>query len=249
VRVVALSGGYTQAEADVRLRKNHGVVASFSRALMEGLSVHQTDEARQFDKLTCTGSRSAPTLDAALRIAKMMEKAYNFENDRNVSIIKNTYSGAIRSGLLASDALMADIQSFTEDLLFNTQSKKQVLQTTICLAERYGYQFETQLRRTGNMKFATTLDDFDETYPGTYGGRIIQVSVSLEGIVPPTGVTGTLTNSGISIYRRPTDPTQLTTLPPPRVRIQNGETAVDRPGQGRHIRRHPYPRRRPPPWR
>ena len=32
VRVVALSGGYTQAEADARLRKNHGVVASFSRA-------------------------------------------------------------------------------------------------------------------------------------------------------------------------------------------------------------------------
>jgi len=43
VRVVALSGGYTQEEADARLRKNHGVVASFSRALLEGLSVHQTD--------------------------------------------------------------------------------------------------------------------------------------------------------------------------------------------------------------
>jgi fructose-bisphosphate aldolase class I len=43
VRVVALSGGYTQAEADALLRKNHGVVASFSRALMERLSVHQTD--------------------------------------------------------------------------------------------------------------------------------------------------------------------------------------------------------------
>jgi fructose-bisphosphate aldolase class I len=43
VRVVALSGGYTQEEADARLCKNHGVVASFSRALMEGLSVHQTD--------------------------------------------------------------------------------------------------------------------------------------------------------------------------------------------------------------
>jgi fructose-bisphosphate aldolase class I len=43
VRVVALSGGYTQKEADARLRKNHGVVASFSRALMEGLSVHQND--------------------------------------------------------------------------------------------------------------------------------------------------------------------------------------------------------------
>jgi fructose-bisphosphate aldolase class I len=43
VRVLALSGGYTQEEADARLRKNHGVVASFSRALLEGLSVQQTD--------------------------------------------------------------------------------------------------------------------------------------------------------------------------------------------------------------
>jgi fructose-bisphosphate aldolase class I len=43
VRVVALSGGYTQKEANTKLQKNHGVVASFSRALLEGLSVHQTD--------------------------------------------------------------------------------------------------------------------------------------------------------------------------------------------------------------
>jgi fructose-bisphosphate aldolase, class I len=42
VRVLALSGGYPQAEADARLRQNHGVVASFSRALLEGLSVDQT---------------------------------------------------------------------------------------------------------------------------------------------------------------------------------------------------------------
>jgi fructose-bisphosphate aldolase class I len=43
VRVVALSGGYTRKEANDRLRKNHGVVASFSRALVEGLTVQQTD--------------------------------------------------------------------------------------------------------------------------------------------------------------------------------------------------------------
>jgi fructose-bisphosphate aldolase class I len=43
VRVVALSGGYTQKEANAKLRKDHGVVASFSRALLEGLSVQQTD--------------------------------------------------------------------------------------------------------------------------------------------------------------------------------------------------------------
>ncbi len=43
VRVVALSGGYTQKEGNERLRRNHGVVASFSRALVEGLSAQQSD--------------------------------------------------------------------------------------------------------------------------------------------------------------------------------------------------------------
>jgi fructose-bisphosphate aldolase class I len=43
VRVVALSGGYARHEANDRLRKNHGVVASFSRALVEGLTAQQTD--------------------------------------------------------------------------------------------------------------------------------------------------------------------------------------------------------------
>jgi fructose-bisphosphate aldolase class I len=43
VRVVALSGGYTRAEANDRLRRNHGIVASFSRALVEGLTAQQSD--------------------------------------------------------------------------------------------------------------------------------------------------------------------------------------------------------------
>jgi fructose-bisphosphate aldolase class I len=43
VRVVALSGGYSRQEANDLLRKNHGVIASFSRALVEGLTAQQTD--------------------------------------------------------------------------------------------------------------------------------------------------------------------------------------------------------------
>lgn len=43
VRVVALSGGYSQETADDRLRRNQGMVASFSRALLEGLSAQQSD--------------------------------------------------------------------------------------------------------------------------------------------------------------------------------------------------------------
>jgi fructose-bisphosphate aldolase class I len=42
VRVLALSGGYSREEGNNRLRRNHGIVASFSRALVEGLSAQQS---------------------------------------------------------------------------------------------------------------------------------------------------------------------------------------------------------------
>ena len=49
MRVVALSGGYSRDEATTRLAQNTGVIASFSRALTEGLSVDQTDA--EFDAM------------------------------------------------------------------------------------------------------------------------------------------------------------------------------------------------------
>ena len=42
-RVVALSGGYSREEANARLARQHGVIASFSRALTEGLTSQQSD--------------------------------------------------------------------------------------------------------------------------------------------------------------------------------------------------------------
>ena len=49
LRVVALSGGYTREDANERLARNHGVIASFSRALTEGLNASQTDA--EFDAM------------------------------------------------------------------------------------------------------------------------------------------------------------------------------------------------------
>jgi fructose-bisphosphate aldolase class I len=49
VRVVALSGGYSREEANAVLARNHGVIASFSRALSEGLSAKQTEA--EFDAM------------------------------------------------------------------------------------------------------------------------------------------------------------------------------------------------------
>jgi fructose-bisphosphate aldolase class I len=55
LRVVALSGGYRRDEANEKLARNPGVIASFSRALTEGLSAQQSDE--EFDA----------TLDASIK--------------------------------------------------------------------------------------------------------------------------------------------------------------------------------------
>jgi fructose-bisphosphate aldolase, class I len=47
LKVVALSGGYSLKEGNERLRRNHGVIASFSRALLDGLTIQQS--ADEFD--------------------------------------------------------------------------------------------------------------------------------------------------------------------------------------------------------
>lgn len=49
VRVVALSGGYSREDADQILARNHGMIASFSRALTQGLNYHQTE--KEFDDM------------------------------------------------------------------------------------------------------------------------------------------------------------------------------------------------------
>ena len=54
--MVALSGGYSREEANARLARNPGVVASFSRALTEGLTAQQSDD--EFDAMLDTAIQS-----------------------------------------------------------------------------------------------------------------------------------------------------------------------------------------------
>jgi len=56
LKVVALSGGYSRDEANKRLAKQNGMIASFSRALSEGLTAQQTDD--QFNKALDTAIQS-----------------------------------------------------------------------------------------------------------------------------------------------------------------------------------------------
>jgi tetratricopeptide (TPR) repeat protein len=163
-------------------------------------------------------------LDMALRTARMMQRAYNFENDTHLALIRPSYASDEIRGLLGADMLMADIQSFTDQTLTTTRTKTQLVKQTISLSERHSYLFETQFRSTGTMAFDTTFDDFEMSYPGTYGGRIRAVEVAVQGLVPATGVSGTLTNGGVSRYRLPSD--SWTETDSVRYRIQSAETLV-----------------------
>ncbi len=56
LRVVALSGGYSQSEANEKLARNHGLIASFSRALSQGLTAQQTDA--EFNDMLATSIKA-----------------------------------------------------------------------------------------------------------------------------------------------------------------------------------------------
>jgi len=56
LKVVALSGGYSREEANKRLAKQNGMIASFSRALSEGLTAQQSDA--EFNKSLDTAIES-----------------------------------------------------------------------------------------------------------------------------------------------------------------------------------------------
>lgn len=56
LKVVALSGGYSRDEANEKLKRQHRVIASFSRALAEGLTVHQSD--KEFNERLCRSIES-----------------------------------------------------------------------------------------------------------------------------------------------------------------------------------------------
>jgi hypothetical protein len=162
----------------------------------------------------------------AIRTARLMQRAYNFETDQTLSWIKSDYSSVEVKGLLGAEALMADVQSFSFDLITSRASKPQSIKQTISLYNQYGFAFENQLRKTGVMEFQTRIEDFDSYYPGTYAGRIAAVEVNVIGVMPPTGISGTLTNSGISSYRTPTSIAGGLNGTGVKFRVQSKETLV-----------------------
>jgi tetratricopeptide (TPR) repeat protein len=144
----------------------------------------------------------------ATRVARLMERAYEFDFDATVDRIRLDYSAGAVAGMLGSDQLLADIDYFTYDRITRTTHKMLRASLQVSLAEQFPYAFATGFRHTGEIEFNTLLSDLERSYPGSYNHRVQSVEVTLIGLVPPGGLRGTLTNSGVSQYRSLTGDTK-----------------------------------------
>jgi hypothetical protein len=143
---------------------------------------------------------SASYQEWAIRSARTMQNAYNFESDADLRVIKNEYPAEATGGVLGSDDLLRDIESFTWQQIAHTRSKETQLKDVISLVNDLPFSFY-ELQRTGRTSFGTMLSDFERAHPGFYAQRIHAVEVELVGLLPPGGPRGTLRAGGTSRYR------------------------------------------------
>lgn len=147
-------------------------------------------------------------IERAISIAKLMQRAYNFENDENLHVIKTEYGHGIANEapgrdtrLLAGDALLIDVDAFTHYAITHITRKSSQLKDVISLVNDYPAQFEHFLN-TGLLVFETDLYEFDRLHPGFYEQRIEAVEIEVVGLLGDQALNGTLMAGGVSSFRR-----------------------------------------------
>lgn len=160
---------------------------------------------------------SATALDRAIEVGRLMQKAYNFEQFDNRRVIRSTYNSAATNDLLGGEILLSDIDSFTHYHVTRVKQKPIPVKWALSLPEEFPGQF-LQFTRTGVMQFDVDLQRAALAHPGTYRQQLIGVELEVDGFVPPVGLHGRLTNSGLGRYRDSAGAANL--------RVQPAETLV-----------------------
>jgi hypothetical protein len=188
------------------------VAVAQQRVAIAQLQQRQAEENRDFLDVREFGARlwyelaqqarriTQRYLDMATEIAFLMERAYNAETERNLSVIRYDYHSTAAGNLMGADLLLTDIDSFTLDHLTTVKTKKVPVKKTISLADSYPTQFN-RLQTKGWCTFETTLADFDRQHPGLYLAKVRNVEVVFVGLTGVRGVAGTLRNIGVSRFR------------------------------------------------
>lgn len=139
-------------------------------------------------------------LGRAVEVARLMERVYNFENFDDREVIRTSYKLAWTEGLLGGEVLLSDIDSFTHYHVTRVKQKPIPVKWGISLAEEYPGQY-LQLVRTGRMEFDIDLERVALSHPGTFRHQLAGVELEVDGFLPPLGLHGRLTNSGLGRYR------------------------------------------------
>jgi hypothetical protein len=199
------------AQAQVNQAQKRKAVAE-QRVEIARLQQRQAEENRDFMDMKEFGARlwyelarearrlSRRYLDMAIETAMLMERAYNAETERGLSIIRFDYGKAATSDLLAADRLRADIDYFTLDHITTIKPKKSPVKKTISVADAFPMSFQ-QLKTTGQCFFQTEMAQFDREHPGLYLCKLRNVELLFVGITGATSIGGTLRNVGVSRFR------------------------------------------------
>jgi hypothetical protein len=163
---------------------------------MKEFSAHLWYElARQARKL------SQRYLDMATQIAFLMERAYNAETERGLSVIRYDYAHTPAGNLMGADFLLQDVDYFTFDYITTVRTKKIPVKKVISVADEFPMAFHL-LRTGGNCVFQTEHAQFDRENPGMYLCKLQNVELLLVGLTGSMSIAGSLRNLGISTFRR-----------------------------------------------
>ena len=139
-------------------------------------------------------------LNRGIEVARLMERAYNFENFDNRQTIRDSYRLAFTDNMLGGELLLSDVDSFTHYHVTRVREKPIPVKWALSLPEQYPGQF-SQFAHTGRMEFEVDISRVIAAHPGTHRHQLVGVELEVDGFLPPTGLHGRLTNAGLGRYR------------------------------------------------
>ncbi|MGH7526455.1 MAG: hypothetical protein ACREMX_07100 [Gemmatimonadales bacterium] len=139
-------------------------------------------------------------LDMATEVAFLMERAYNAETERGLSVVGYDYTRSAAANLMGADFLVQDIDYFTLDHVTTVKAKKMPVKKVISVADAFPMAFQL-LRTTGRCFFQTELAQFDSENPGMYLCKMRHLELLFVGLTGATTLAGSLRNLGVSKFR------------------------------------------------
>jgi len=130
-------------------------------------------------------------------IARMAERALEFERQEAIPIIAAVYTNSEKRDLLAAEQLLTDINKLDQHRL-TSERRRRELTRTFSLSQLDPIGFNA-LREGYGMAFATPMSDFDRDFSGHYLRLIKTVSLTVLALVPPNqSIQVGLSNVGLS---------------------------------------------------